>query len=144
MENNKYDYYHGNREMESFLFYRLPKKLFQSMDYVTLPSDAKLLYAFMLDRTAISWKNGWIDEHNNVYIYFTVEDATRYLGVSPGKVSRLMSMLDDKRGCGLIHRKRQGQGKPSKIYVKDIHSGEEEFINIYTMHSDTDFSNLQI
>ena len=28
-----------------------------------------------------------------------------------------MAELDDVKGCGLIHKKKQGQGKPAKIYV---------------------------
>lgn len=29
----------------------------------------------------------------------------------------MMAELDDVKGCGLIHRKKQGQGKPTRIYV---------------------------
>ncbi len=36
------------------------------------------------------------------------------------KAVKLMSELDCKRGIGLIERVRQGQGKPSIIYVKNF------------------------
>ncbi|MBQ7902097.1 MAG: replication initiator protein A [Clostridia bacterium] len=139
--NNKYDFYHGDSYIEDFSFYRIPKELF-SMEYVFLPGEAKLLYAIMLDRTSLSLKNHWVDEHDNVYIYFTLEDVTRYLGVSPNKATRLLDKLDDKRGFGLIHRKRQGQGKPSRIYVKNIQSAGKEVINICDEYQNPDMSDL--
>ncbi|MBR6224423.1 MAG: replication initiator protein A, partial [Firmicutes bacterium] len=33
-----------------------------------LNSDAILLYSFMLNRAKLSRKNGWLDEHNRVFI----------------------------------------------------------------------------
>ena len=40
-----------------------------------LSNDAKLLYAFMLDRISLSKKNGWLDEENRAYIIYTIEDT---------------------------------------------------------------------
>ena len=34
------------------------------------------------------------------------------------KAVKLLSELDTDKGCGLIERMKQGQGKPTKIYVK--------------------------
>lgn len=34
------------------------------------------------------------------------------------KVTKLFAELDSKKGAGLILRVRQGQGRPSRIYVK--------------------------
>ena len=121
MENrDKYKVYKGHEEIEDFRFYRLPKKLFEGMEYIGLPAEAKLLYALMLDRTSLSLKNCWIDEHNQVYIYFTLEDVERYIRVSKSKAGRLMELLDDEKGFGLIHRVHQGLCKPDRIYVKNI------------------------
>ncbi len=126
MENkDKYKLYKGHEEIEEFRFYRLPKKLFESMEYITLPTQAKVLYALMLDRTSLSLKNSWVDEHNRVYIYFTIEDVTRYLRISKTTAIRLMELLDDKKGFGLIHREHQGLCRPDRIYVKNISSGED-------------------
>jgi hypothetical protein len=120
MENrDKYQVYKGQDEIDNFKFYRLPKKLFD-MEYIGLPAEAKLLYSIMLDRTSLSMKNCWIDEHNNVYVYFTLEDVERFIRVSKSKAGRLMEALDDKKGFGLIHREHQGLCKPDRIYVKNI------------------------
>ncbi len=37
---------------------------------------------------------------------------------------KIMSELDEKTGIGLIERKRQGQGKPALIYVKNFWKGD--------------------
>ena len=37
--------------------------------------------------------------------------------VASQKATKMMAELDDVKGCGLIHRKKQGQGKPTRIYV---------------------------
>ena len=34
------------------------------------------------------------------------------------KAVKMLNELDGKRGVGLIEKKRQGQGKPQRIYVK--------------------------
>ena len=39
------------------------------------------------------------------------------LNIASEKCTKIISELDDVKGCGLIHKKRQGQGKPTKIYV---------------------------
>lgn len=71
----------------------------------------------MLDRMGLSVRNGWLDEHNRVFIYFTLEDALEYLCCGHTKAVSLFGELDK---VGLIERKKQGQGKPTKIYVKNF------------------------
>ena len=41
------------------------------------------------------------------------------------KATHLLAELDSKKGVGLIERVRQGQGKPSIIYVKNF-AGKEQ------------------
>lgn len=43
-----------------FTFFRLPKCLVNNVYFAELSADAKLLYAFFLDRVSLSIKNGWI------------------------------------------------------------------------------------
>ncbi|EEI86247.1 hypothetical protein HMPREF0072_1187, partial [Anaerococcus lactolyticus ATCC 51172] len=38
------------------------------------------------------------------------------------KANKLIAELDIKSGIGLIEKKRQGLGKPNRIYVKDFMS----------------------
>lgn len=121
MTNLKLAYHYGN-EAEQYSFYRIPKILFTDERYKNLSIDAKMLYGLMLDRMGLSIKNGWLDTDRKVFIYFTLEDACNYMGQSQSKMVRVMAELDCKKGIGLIERKKQGQGKPTIIYVKNCGS----------------------
>nr|WP_300831381.1 DUF6017 domain-containing protein [uncultured Acetatifactor sp.] len=110
------DYFYGD-EAEQYTFYRIPKVLFTDPGYRRISSDAKILYGLMLDRMGLSVRNGWLDELNRVFIYFTLEDALEYLCCGHTKAVSLFGELDKN---GLIERKKQGQGKPTIIYVKNF------------------------
>lgn len=115
----KLDYHYGNNA-DSYSFYRIPKLLFTDNRFAKLSIEAKLLYGIMLDRMALSIKNNWLDNLNRVYIYFTVEDASEMLSIGNTKMIRIFAELDTVKGIGLIERKKQGQGKPTIIYVKNF------------------------
>lgn len=115
----QFRYYYKNQS-EQFHFYKIPKVLFTDARFKGLSAEAKILYGLMLDRMSLSMKNGWMDNQNRIYIYFTLEDAVELLGCGHGKAVRLFSELDSVKGIGLIERKKQGQGKPAKIYVKNF------------------------
>ena len=110
------DYFYGD-EAEQYTFYRIPKVLFTDPGYRRISSDAKILYGLMLDRMGLSVRNGWLDDLNRVFIYFTLEDALEYLCCGHTKAVSLFGELDKN---GLIERKKQGQGKPTIIYVKNF------------------------
>jgi hypothetical protein len=112
-----YGYYYGN-EADQYTFYRLPKALFTNNRYKELSDGAKILYGLMLDRMGLSVKNGWSDEHDRVYIFFTLEDVTELLNCKNDKGVKLLAELDTVKGVGLIERVKQGQGKPTIIYVR--------------------------
>lgn len=112
----KFDFFRGN-ECEQYLFYRVPQVLFTDDEFRYISSEAKLLYGFLLDRTAISAKNKWTDEDGKVYVYFTQDEAKEKLNIGTGKATKIFSELDE---IGLIIRIRQGQGNPCKIYVMNF------------------------
>ena len=97
------DYFYGD-EAEQFTFYRIPKVLFTDPSYRRISSDAKILYGLMLDRMGLSVRNGWLDEYNRVFIFFTLEDALEYLCCGHTKAVSLFGELDK---AGLIERKKQ-------------------------------------
>ena len=74
----------------------------------------------MLDRMSLSMKNGWFDERNRAYIYYTLEDIMEDLGCARATCVKVIGELDSKKGIGLIEKKRQGLGKPDRIYVKNF------------------------
>ncbi len=120
MGNNlRFDYYYG-AEAEQFSFYRVPRLLIKDERFKGLSSDAKLLYGLMLDRMALSMKNGWFDEENRAYIHYTVENIMEDLGCAKATCVKVIAELDSKKGIGLIEKKRQGLGRPDIIYVKNF------------------------
>lgn len=67
----------------------------------------------------LSVKNGGMDSERRVYIYFTQEDAMALMRCGKYKATKLFRELD-QGGIGLIERKKQGQGRPTRIYVKNF------------------------
>lgn len=113
-----FDYYYGD-ESSQFSFYRIPRQLITGDTFKRLSTDAKLLYGLLLDRMGLSAKNGWYDELGRVYIYYTLDEIQEDMNCGHDKATKLLVELDSgKRGFGLIERVRQGQGRPTKIYVK--------------------------
>ena len=104
-------------DSEHFTFYRIPKLLFTDEIYQTVSTDAKMLYGLLLDRLSLSEKNDWKDEHGRVYQYFTIRQAQELLHFGHEKVCRLFAELD---AADLIVRRRQGQGKANRIYLKEF------------------------
>lgn len=118
MDHQEFDYYYGD-ESNQFSFYRIPRQLVTGDRFKRLSTDAKLLYGLLLDRMGLSAKNGWYDESGRVYIYYTLDEIQEDMNCGHDKATKLLVELDTgKTGFGLIERIRQGQGRPTKIYVK--------------------------
>ena len=116
-ENMIYDYYYGD-ESSQFSFYRIPRQLITGQQFKKISTDAKLLYGLLLDRMGLSARNGWYDDAGRVYIFYTLDEIQEDLSCGHEKAVKLLSELDADKGCGLIERVKQGQGRPAKIYVK--------------------------
>ncbi len=112
------DYFYGN-EADQFRFYRMPKALFDG----DLSLEAATLYSLMLDRVGLSIKNGWMDNLGRVFIYFVQKDVQKFLRCGHNRATAFMRELER---FGLIERKRQGLGKPAKIYVKNFSGCEND------------------
>ena len=67
-------YYYGHSG-EQYAFFRIPKLLLTDDRFAEISTDAKLLYGLLLDRMELSYRNGWIDEQNRVFIIFTAEEV---------------------------------------------------------------------
>lgn len=115
------DYFYGT-EAEQYTFYRIPKVLFTDPGFRRITADAKILYGLMLDRMGLSIRNGWLDKQERVFIYFTLEETMDAMCCGHNKAVSLFTELDK---VGLIERKKQGQGRPTKIYVKNFIRKEE-------------------
>ncbi len=110
--------YHSITEANQYKFFQIPKDLVIDSYFSALSTDAKMLYGFMLDRMSLSKKNGWIDKNNRVYIIFTMKDCMETFNCGKDKSLKLFSEL---KKYNLIKQIKQGQGKPSLLYVCNIH-----------------------
>ena len=111
------DYFYGD-EAEQFIYFRIPRQLITNPRFKHMTTDSKLLYGMLLDRMGLSAKNGWYDDAGRVYIYYTVEEICEDMNCGRDKAMKMLAELDTGKGVGLIERRRQGQGKPTIIYVK--------------------------
>ena len=135
------DYFYG-LEADAYSFIRVPKLLINLPIYKDLTSDDKLLYGILLDRMSLSAKNRWMDDDGRVYIIFTIEDVMEALNCAQHKAVKLMNNLETK--AHLIERKRQGQGKPSLIYVKKfVPMSNAQFLNCQNRNSGIAESTIQ-
>lgn len=111
--------------IDKFTFYRMPKILFVDDYFSTISCEAKVLYGLLLDRATLSKSNNWIDELGRVYVFYKQTEAMEMLNIKKNKVIAIFKELED---IGLLIRKKQGQGKPTRLYVLDFsnHTDEDE------------------
>ena len=109
------DYFYGD-EVKVGSFCRLPRIFVTDEFYRTIPLEIKVLYSIMLDRVSISMRNNW-REDGRVFIYFTLNDAMRLVHVGKRKAIRLFERMEL---LGLIRRRKQGRGKPDRIFVREF------------------------
>ena len=95
------------------IFFKVPKVLFTDVVYCSISTDAKMLYALLLDRKQLSKKNGLITGFGDPFVYMTIEETCVKLNCGHDKACRLFKELEN---CGLIIRRSQGFGKALRIY----------------------------
>jgi len=105
-------------ETNSHKFYQVPKDLLENPCYrYALTSDAKMVYALLLDRMSLSKKNGWINDRDEIFLLYTKEHVADILGISTPTTYKAFKLLEQ---CKLIKQERQGLNKPNKIYVAKV------------------------
>lgn len=98
-------------------FLMIPKALLYGSEFEQMSICAKILYALMKDRLALSEKNGWKDDCGRTFIYFKQLDAAKILGCGRTSAVKYMHELEN---CGLIQKTSQGLGKPDIIYINEL------------------------
>lgn len=109
--------YFQEYDSEQFSFFRIPKVMITDEAFASLPLEAVILYGILLDRTALSRKNGWIDENGRVYIIYPLEEIMSLTGRCKNTV---LTLMRDLIKIGLLERKRQGNNRPNIMYVKNF------------------------
>ena len=108
-------YIHPNQPIKLQRYAQLPRFLFERDDFRPLTNEAKVLYAMLLQRAELSRINGWCDDQLQVYLYYTIEEATALLHCSRQKAVNTLRELERYH---LLDIRRQGCGKPNRIYLK--------------------------
>ena len=108
-----YIYLHQKTKAQSFT--QLPNFLFEAPNYQLLSNEAKILYAMILRRTDLSRKNGWEDEYGRVFLYYPINEVVDLLHCGRQKAANTLREL---QYAELIDIKKQGCGKPNRIYPK--------------------------
>ena len=136
----RFDYFY-NEQSESYAFYRTPKVFFTDERFRCLSSDAKILYGILLDRVSLSARSKWIDERGRIYVYMTISSIEKAIGRCHQKSCKL---LDELEQIGLIERVKQGQGKPTRIYVKNFIVVCDSYSQKYAAHTQGSMSDIPL
>lgn len=96
-------------------FTRLPNFLFEAPSFCSLSNEAKLLYAMILRRTDLSRRNSWADDYGKIYLYYPINEVCELLHCGRQKA---VDTLRELQYADLVSIKKQGCGKPNRIYPK--------------------------
>lgn len=110
-------------------YYQIPQELFNNEKYRKLSIEAKVIYAFLLNRMNLSRINKWINGRGEIYLIYTRKEIQSKLNLSDKPVTRAFKEL---RETNLIKEERQGFGKPNLIYIGKIEHEELQNSNINT------------
>ena len=110
-------------------YYQMPQELFNNEKYRKLSIEAKVIYAFLLNRMNLSRINKWINGRGEIYLIYTRKEIQSKLNLSDKPVTRAFKEL---RETNLIKEERQGFGKPNLVYIGKIEHEELQNSNINT------------
>ncbi len=103
-------------DTQNFRYVRMPYCLFSDSRYADMRLEAKLAYAFLLDRLPLSVRNGWVNEQGEAFVVFPRSAMAKAMGIGERRVSRAFRQLKEK---GLLREERRGIGKPNRIYLSE-------------------------
>lgn len=120
----------SERDKADYRFIRIPRVFVTGFADVSL--QAKWVYAILLDRLMLSKKNhDRFSDENGLFLYFKQDEMAALLGITTRAIKTLFAELKEK---GLIETRREGLGRPQKIYITKLSElsgseirGEENF-----------------
>ena len=146
---------------KTFSFFKFPRALIELPEFSSLSSDAKILFALILDRVDLSEKNAerFTDANGKIYVIYTVREICRKLGCSH---TTAVKITDELEIYGLIRKQHTGQGKANRILLtpdvlsvlnfgtpdsKNLNSaiqenGIQEFQNLESIYTDNNYTDI--
>lgn len=124
-----------------FAYCKVPKDLFYDETYRHVSPLAKLLYAFLLDRTSLSYSGGkkWMTENGEYFVFFPIAEIMERFCCGRDRASALLKELEEAQ---LITRTLKGRGRPYRIIVQPFITQEYSQVPICreSPHDDADES----
>ena len=100
-------------------FFIMPKILFICPEYLKMLVEEKLMYTLFLDRARLSEKNNLVNQDNEVYFFYPLEELELMLSSAKKKVIKTKKELLD---LGLIDEEKNG--RCSRFYLYELNIDE--------------------
>lgn len=113
-------------------YYQLPKMLFKGK-YRGLSNNARVIYAFILDRLSLSMRNKWVNKKGEIYVKLRRKQIMYLLDINKDTVAKNMQELVK---YGLIDEIQIRKGQANEIYPHIIDDQPVEQLEI-EMESDS-------
>lgn len=78
---------------KGYQYYVIPKSMLTAGKQFDLGIDEAMLYAVLRDRTKLSFKNNWVDPDGRIYLIYTRDAASKYIGWSLRKTQMVFQRL---------------------------------------------------
>ena len=104
-------------DVQSIYHMQMPRWLFSDPRYADMSLDAKVAYTFLLNRFQLSRRNGWVNDHGEVFVIFPRRELARELRVGEKRVTAAFQKLAE---LDLIWEKRCGRGAAHQLYLASV------------------------
>lgn len=102
-------------DVQSIYHMQMPRWLFSDPRYCEMSLDAKVTYTFLLNRFQLSRRNGWVNEHGEVFVIFPRKALAKELRICEQRVTAAFKKLVELE---LVWEKRCGRGDANqKLYA---------------------------
>ena len=104
-------------DVQSIYHMQMPRWLFSDPRYCEMSLDAKVAYTFLLNRFQLSRRNGWVNEHGEVFVIFPRKALAKELRICEQRVTAAFKKLVELK---LVWEKRCGRGDANQIYLARV------------------------
>ncbi len=104
-------------DVQSIYHTQSPPWLFSDPRYADMSLDAKVSYTFLLNRFQFSRRNGWVNDHGEVFVIFPRKELVRELRICEQRVTAAFYKPVELK---LVWEKRCGQGDATQIYLAQV------------------------
>lgn len=104
-------------DVQSIYHMQMPRWLFSDPRYCEMSLDAKVTYTFLLNRFQLSRRNGWVNEHGEVFVIFPRKALAKELRICEQRVTAAFKKLVELK---LVWEKRCGRGDANQIYLARV------------------------